>query len=123
MSAIDSQISSTAFKSARDDMLNEARQMVEKMRRISGSHEQGVSPISETPTGEFAKVFKDAIGEVNTSQTTSTNLIKAYELGDKNVSLTEVILAVQKARVASQLTLTVRNHLIEAYQTIMNMPV
>ncbi|MDH5360960.1 MAG: flagellar hook-basal body complex protein FliE, partial [Gammaproteobacteria bacterium] len=41
-------------------------------------------------------------------------------MGDKNVSLAEVMLAKEKAGVAFQTMLTVRSKLIEAYKEIQN---
>jgi flagellar hook-basal body complex protein FliE len=46
----------------------------------------------------------------------------AFESGDANVSLAEVMVASQKASVSFQAMLQVRNKLVEAYKDVMNMP-
>jgi flagellar hook-basal body complex protein FliE len=78
----------------------------------------------ETEAGQqapsFSEMLKQSIDTVNDLQTDAKNLTKAFELGDKNVSLAEVMLAKEKAGVAFQTMLQVRNKLVEAYRDIMN---
>lgn len=71
---------------------------------------------------DFASLLKQSINSVNETQQTSASLSKAFEVGDKNVSLAEVMIASQKASVAFQATLQVRNKLVDAYREVMNMP-
>ena len=44
-------------------------------------------------------------------------------MGDPNVSLVDTMVAAQKAGLAFDATLQVRNKLVEAYKDIMNMPI
>jgi flagellar hook-basal body complex protein FliE len=44
-------------------------------------------------------------------------------MGDRSVSLAEVMIASQKSSVAFEATVQVRNKLVESYKEIMNMPV
>ena len=46
----------------------------------------------------------------------------AYEQGD-DVQLTDVVLSMQKASIAFEATLQIRNKVIKAYEDIKNMPV
>jgi len=46
----------------------------------------------------------------------------AYEQGD-DVPLTDVVLSMQKASIAFEATLQIRNKVIKAYEDIKNMPV
>ena len=48
---------------------------------------------------------------------------KAFELGDPNVSLAEVMITSQKSNLAFEATVQIRNRFLQAYQDIMNMPV
>jgi len=48
---------------------------------------------------------------------------KAYELGDPNVNIAQVMTAAQKAEVSFQSVVQVRNKLTSAYQEIFNMQV
>jgi len=68
-------------------------------------------------------VFKQAVDSVNEMQQQSSDLKTRFELGDPNVSLSEVMVAGQKASIAFEATLRVRNKVVQAYQDIMNMPV
>jgi flagellar hook-basal body complex protein FliE len=49
--------------------------------------------------------------------------VTALEMGDRSVSLAEVMIASQKSSVAFEATVHVRNKLVESYKEIMNMPV
>ena len=46
-----------------------------------------------------------------------------FEKGDPDVSLAEVMVALEKASVSFQAMTQVRNELLSAYQEVMNMPV
>jgi flagellar hook-basal body complex protein FliE len=47
----------------------------------------------------------------------------AFQLGDKSVTLAETMIAAQKAGIAFEATVQVRNKFVEAYKEIMSMPV
>ena len=47
----------------------------------------------------------------------------AVEMGDRSVSISDAMIASQKASVAFTATVEVRNKFVEAYKEIMNMPV
>ena len=96
--------------------------------RMMSSQAQGVS-IKNTEVNAkssepgFSDLLKQSINEVNTQQTDAKNLATAFEQGDKNVELSEVMISMQKANVSFQAMLEVRNKLVNAYQDIMNMQV
>jgi flagellar hook-basal body complex protein FliE len=48
---------------------------------------------------------------------------RAFELGDPNLSVADVMIAVQKANLELQAATQVRNKLVAAYQEIMSMQV
>jgi len=72
---------------------------------------------------DFADALKTALDRVNASQSHALELARAFETGDKEVALHEVMLAMQKANIAFQGTVQVRNRLVTAYQDIMNMQI
>jgi len=76
---------------------------------------------SEVPS--FGDMLEQAVNKVNDVQKASSNMAKAYEMGDPNVDVTDVMVASQKASVSFQSMLQVRNKLIDAYRDVMNMPV
>jgi flagellar hook-basal body complex protein FliE len=72
---------------------------------------------------DFAALVKNALQAVNTQQQQAQQLATAFELGDRNVNLAEVMVSLQKANLSFQAMSQVRNKLVTAYQDIMNMPV
>ena len=76
---------------------------------------------SEVPS--FGDMLEQAVNKVNDVQKQSAGLAKAYEMGDPNVDITDVMVASQKASVSFQSMVQVRNKLIDAYRDVMNMPV
>ena len=60
---------------------------------------------------------------MNQSQLEAERLGKNFAMGDDSVSLSDVMIAGQKANISFQATLQVRNKLVSAYQDIMNMQV
>ena len=71
----------------------------------------------------FSGLMKSAINQVNETQQASSKLKTAFEMGDPNVSLADAMIASQKASVAFQATVQVRNKLINAYEEVMRMSV
>ncbi len=98
-------------------------QVLAQMRTMSieaSSKPEGTEAI-EGSSG-FSDILKDSINSVNETQKTSGQLSKAFEMGDQDVSLAEVMIASQKASVSFQAMLQVRNKLVDAYKDVMNMP-
>ena len=66
--------------------------------------------------------IKDALDSVANAQETSKTLSQNYELG-KEHDLTKVMVSQNISSLAFQMTLNVRNKMLNAYKDIMNMPV
>ena len=78
--------------------------------------------IDKAEKKSFGTYLKDALSEVNHLQLASeeqTKLLAAGEVQD----VSQVIVAGQKADIALQLTLQMRNRAVSAYQEIMRMQV
>jgi len=73
--------------------------------------------------GGFASLLKSSLDQVSAAQNSAATLGKQFEKGEGNVDLNDVMLAMQKANVGFQATVQVRNRLVSAYQTIMNMQI
>ncbi len=71
----------------------------------------------------FANLLSDAVNKVNEVQKEAGDKRTAFELGDQSVTLAETMIAAQKASVAFDATVQVRNKFVEAYKEIMSMPV
>jgi flagellar hook-basal body complex protein FliE len=68
-------------------------------------------------------MMQQAIDQVNQTQADAKQLSTALELGDPNVDIAQVMVAMQKSSVSFQALTEVRNKLLTAYQDVMNMPV
>ena len=79
--------------------------------------------ITETEKSDFAELMRKAISEVNNQQQAASRLSEAFEKGDPNVDIAEVMVQMQKANVSFEAITQVRNRLVSAYQDIMNMPI
>jgi flagellar hook-basal body complex protein FliE len=79
--------------------------------------------VGSAKPADFGDMFNNAINSVNETQQSSSALATAYQQGDPGVSLTQVMVASQKASVSFQALTQVRNKLVEAYQDVMNMPI
>src|SRR5690554_896238 len=82
-----------------------------------------VDSASKTETGGFADMLKQAVNTVNDTQQQSAELQQAFETGDPEVDITQVMIQMQKASVSFEAMTQVRNRLVSAYQDIMNMPI
>ena len=70
----------------------------------------------------FAKLLKQGIDSVNSTQGRATDLANKFERGVPGVELPQVMLEMQKANVSFRALTEVRNKFVEAYREIMNMP-
>lgn len=84
---------------------------------------KALSPSEGTGKLDFSEALKSSLNQVNQMQLESEKLGKNFVLGDDTVSLSDVMIAGQKANIAFQATVQVRNKLVAAYQDMMNMPV
>jgi flagellar hook-basal body complex protein FliE len=78
---------------------------------------------AEAGQPDFGAMLKNAIDSVNETQMEAGALKKAFEMGDPNVDIAEVMLAVQKAGISFQAMVQARNRIVSAYQDVMNMPI
>lgn len=78
---------------------------------------------TKSVNGGFQDFLSGAVNKVNDTQAQSEQLKRAFELGDPNADLSQVMLAQARAQVSFKAMAEVRNRLVSAYQEIMNMPV
>ncbi len=90
----------------------------------------GIQPLkqaaenSRTPETEtsFSQILKSAVDEVNSLQQQSSEIKEKLITGQVQ-DLHQVMIAAEKAGLAFQLTVQIRNKVVEAYQEIMRMQV
>ena len=100
-------------------------QVLQQMRSMAALAENKL-PIgmeADAVKPDFGQLFQNSIKEVNQTQKSAADLAAAFESGDRNVNLSEVMVAIQKASVSFQAMTQVRNNLVSAYKEIMNMQV
>lgn len=85
--------------------------------RESAGHANSVLP------SDFASFLNSAITKISDTQNLANADAEAFERGEPDIELSEVMVNLQKATIGLQLGVQIRNRVIQAYQEIMNMPV
>lgn len=75
-----------------------------------------------SPIESFGQVMQQKLKEVNELQIKADKLTEQYLAGE-SVELHDVMLAAQEAQLALQLTVQIRNKLVEAYQEVSRMQI
>ena len=101
--------------------------MLETLRAYQAQAAGSVAPTDQPDEAKvqpatFFKAVQSALENVNAADTKADAMAEGYERGD-DVPLTDVVLSMQKASLAFEATLQVRNKVLKAYEDIMNMPV
>ena len=71
----------------------------------------------------FSDALKASLQNVSNAQIQADDMGKKFAAGDDSVSLSDTMIAMQKASINFQATVQVRNKLVSAYHDIMNMQV
>ena len=90
--------------------------------KMSAHTHLGETEKSEVETKTFGEMLTDALKETNELQLASDKLNAALAAG-RVEDISQVVVASQKAELAIQLTLQLRNRAVSAYQEIMRMQV
>jgi len=101
-------------------------QLLHQMRQMAAAADRRDSPVApgvESGGPAFGKILEESIQTVNELQQGATELATAFEKGDPNVDLPQVMVELQKASVSFNAMVEVRNKLLSAYQDVMNMQV
>jgi flagellar hook-basal body complex protein FliE len=83
----------------------------------------GIAPAASTPAeaGGFAAELKRSLANISGAQQQAYAQAESFEFGKPGVALNDVMVDMQKANVAFQTGLQVRNRLVTAYQEVMNL--
>lgn len=85
---------------------------------------RSLSSAQAKPVGTgFGDMLTNALSNVNQLQMDAGEKRTAVEMGSDKVSLSDAMIAGQKASIGFQATVQIRNKMVEAYQAVMNMPV
>ncbi len=83
----------------------------------------GLAESAGASPADFGVLLKQSLDGVNELKQTSSDLTNGYIAGDTSMSLAEVMIAKQKASIAFEATVQVRNKLLDAYKKVMAMQV
>jgi flagellar hook-basal body complex protein FliE len=109
--------------SGANSLLQEMQSLQGEIRPSFGFQPGLTQQINNTSGADFGQLLAQAVGNVNQLQSTSAGLATRLEMGDSTVTLSDTVIAREKASVAFEATVQVRNKLVEAYKEIMSMPV
>ena len=94
-----------------------------ELAKSGGNQGANLSQKVNQAGGDFGQTLTKAIDTVNQYQAQASLAATQIESGDGGTSLVKAVIASQKASVAFQATMQVRNKVVSAYQDIMNMPI
>jgi flagellar hook-basal body complex protein FliE len=82
----------------------------------------GLPPVNRASdtSAPFGKLFSDAVGDVNTLESQARSAVDGLITGT-GVDVHQAVIATQKAEMAFELALSVRNKAMQAYQSVMGM--
>ncbi len=93
-----------------------------KLTPVNSSMVEKVTPQIEEGKKNFGEFLTEALGEVNSLQQDAAKA--SFNLAAGNLQdISQVTIAAEKATIAMQLTMQVRNKVVDAYQEIMRMQV
>lgn len=99
------------------NVLNQMRVMAAQAKSAPAA------PVEESQGTDFSSLLKQSVNAVNQTQKTAGKMTEAFQAGDPNVELSDVMVAMQKASVSFEAVKQVRGKLIEAYKEVMRMQV
>lgn len=102
--------------------------MVAQLKAAAAKMEQGAGSTAITDATSpqklnFSDALKTSLEQVSSAQSAAQQLGQKFTIGDDKVSLSDVMISMQKANISFQATIQVRNKLVSAYQDIMNMQI
>lgn len=109
------------------EVRSEVADILNRVRAFSNQHPL----LKETEEGSkanggFSQMLNNlqsALSEVSHTQTHADTIKNQYLTGEKNVSLSDVLVSSEKSKIAFEGLISVRNKFLEAYKEIMNIPI
>lgn len=98
-------------------------QMQSLATQAGGEAAKGQRLDTAVGNGGFAGELQSSIQRINELKLQAADSAQAFQAGEPGVELNDVMVDMQKASVASEMGLQVRNRLVTAYKDIMNMQV
>lgn len=99
------------------------QQMQSLSAQAAGQPAKGQALSATVGAGSFAEELQASVARINQLQQHAAVQKRAFEAGVPGVSLNDVMVDSQKASIAFEMGVQVRNRLVSAYKEIMNMQV
>lgn len=98
--------------------------MLARMEQLSSMARGESAAQAPASTGvNFATLLRDAVRDVNAAQNAAQAQAQSFQMGDRSVSIEQVMISMQQASLSFQGMVAVRNKLVEAYREISNLAV
>ena len=98
-------------------------QMRSVARAAQGMDQSAQADETSQARGGFAAELTRSLNRVSQVQNAANVQAQSFELGDQGISLSNVMIDLQKANLAFQATVQVRNRLVDAYKEIANLSI
>lgn len=99
------------------------QQMQSLSAQAAGQQERGQAVSTVVGSGSFIEELQSSVARINQLQQHASTQKRAFEAGVPGIALNDVMVDSQKASVAFEMGVQVRNRLVSAYKEIMNMQV
>lgn len=103
--------------------IQSALQQMQTMASQAAQPVKGERVSTAVGQGGFGSELQASIQRINRLQQSANTKAVAFQAGDPSVELNDLMVDMQKASVAFQMGLQVRNRLVSAYRDVMNMQV
>lgn len=105
--------------------LSSIESVLSQLRAVSasaaGQPKQAAADVHDN--GGFAAELSRSLQRLSATQNQAYQQAQAFEAGAPDIALNDVMIDLQKANIAFQTSVQVRNRLVAAYQEIASMPV
>jgi flagellar hook-basal body complex protein FliE len=81
-----------------------------------------VAPGSAAPGASFADTLRAAVGRLDGTVASASQSAQSFAAGDHDIPLSDVMVSMEQANLAMQMAANVRDKVVAAYSTVMNMP-
>jgi flagellar hook-basal body complex protein FliE len=98
-------------------------QVLAQMRTMSARAADQPTASPKSSGADFSDLLKQSIDQVNSVQQEANALRSAFEGGQGEMDLAQVMIAAQKSSLSFEAMVQVRNKLVEAYKDVMNMSI
>ena len=98
-------------------------QVLAQMRAMSAQAANQTEEPQAADKADFGALLKQSIDQVNEVQQEASAMREAFEKGQGDMDLAQVMVAAQKSSLSFEAMVQVRNKLIEAYKDVMNMAI